>query len=156
MNNLQLNEWVEEFLQSKSDAYYLIEIDWNKKSQKLEVFIDTDDGITLGDCQKLSREMQEGLEGENFLTDSYIMDVSSPGIDRPLKLNRQYVKNIGRIVTIDLNDSSQMTAKLEKVEEEGIVLRNEQRGIKGRKTTYGDEKMIQWKDIKQTIVQVRF
>jgi ribosome maturation factor RimP len=153
---MQLNEWVERFLQSKSDGYYLIEIDWNKKSHKLEVFIDKDEGITLGDCQKLSREMQEILEEESFLPDSYVMDVSSPGIDRPLKLTRQYAKNIGRIVLMDLNDGSQMTARLEKVEEEGIIVRSEHRGIKGRKTTYGDEKTIQWKDIKQTIVQVRF
>ncbi|MBK8505513.1 MAG: ribosome maturation factor RimP [Saprospiraceae bacterium] len=144
------------FLQSKSDEYYLIEIEWNKKFQKLEIFIDSDDGITLGGCQKLSREMQEILEEENFLTDSYVLDVSSPGIDRPLKLTRQYVKNIGRIVTLDLNDGSQITARLEKVVGEGVIVRSEQLGIKGRKTTYGDEKTIEWKDIKQTIVQVRF
>ena len=102
MDRMHLSEWVEKFLQSKSGEYYLIELDWNKKSQKLEIFIDSDEGITLGDCQKLSREMQEMLEEENLLADSYVLDVSSPGVDRPLKLIRQYVKNIGRIVSIDL------------------------------------------------------
>lgn len=133
-----------------------MDVSWNKKSQKLEIYIDTDDGVTLGECQKISREMQTVLDESDLVPENYVLDVSSPGIERPLKLRRQYTKNIGRIILIELAAGTGETGRLEKVDDEGLTIRPEKKGIKGRKTTYGDEKLVPWKEIEQTFVQIRF
>ncbi len=156
MESTHIVEWVERFLETNTEGFYLVDINWNKKSQKLEVFVDRDEGLTLGDCQKLSREMQQYLEDINMLKEEYVLDVSSPGIERPLKLRRQYVKNIGRIVNVKLQDDSEITGRLEKVEDKHITIQPETKGVKGRKSTYGEDKLILWENIKQTIVQIRF
>ncbi len=156
MESTHIVEWVERFLETNTEGFYLVDINWNKKSQKLEVFVDRDEGLTLGDCQKLSREMQQYLEDISMLKDEYVLDVSSPGIERPLKLRRQYVKNIGRIINVQLQDGSEIMGRLEKVEDQHITIQPETKGAKGRKSTYGEDKLILWENIKQTIVQIRF
>jgi len=156
MEDTQITEWVERFLERTREGFYLVDVSWTKKTHKLEVFIDSDGGVTLGDCQQLSRELEKEFDENQMLGENYILDVSSPGIDRPLKLKRQYVQNIGRIVRVELLDGGEIIGRLEKVEEEQIGIQPEIRGVKGRKTTFGEEKQILWKNIKQTIVQIRF
>jgi ribosome maturation factor RimP len=156
MEETQITEWVERFLEATREGFYLVDVNWNKKTHKLEVFIDSDGGVTLRDCQQLSRELEKEFDENQMLGENYILDVSSPGIDRPLKLKRQYVQNIGRIVRVELQDGGEIIGRLEKVEEDQIGVRPEITGVKGRKTTFGEEKLILWKNIKQTIVQIRF
>lgn len=62
----------------------------------LQVFVDTDQGITIEQCAEISRELALRMDRENLIQSSYRLEVSSPGIDRPLRLLRQYRKNIGR------------------------------------------------------------
>jgi len=156
---MELNEitkWVEQFLEGIEGGYYLVDVSWHRKSQKLEVYIDTDKGVTLGECQRLSRKMQESLEDGNLVSEDYVLEVSSPGLERPLRLPRQYKKNIGRVISVELLNGEEEIGRLERVEDSGLVIRPEKLGIKGRKTTYGDEKLMLWKEIKQTFVQIRF
>lgn len=156
---MEINEittWVEQFLERVEGGYYLVDVTWNKKSQKLEIYVDTDNGVTLGECQKLSREMQTTLDESDLVSDNYVLDISSPGIERPLKLRRQYIKNIGRIILVELAAGTEEIGRLEKVDDEGVTIRPERKGIKGRKTTYEDEKLLPWREIKQTFVQIRF
>lgn len=67
-----------------------------RTSKVIEVYIDTDDGITLEVCTEISRQLSEKMDEADLITGRYRMDVSSPGLDRPLKLLRQYPRNIGR------------------------------------------------------------
>lgn len=67
-----------------------------RTSKVIEVYIDTDDGITLDVCTEISRQLSEKMDEADLITGRYRMDVSSPGVDRPLKLLRQYPRNIGR------------------------------------------------------------
>ncbi|MCB0685986.1 MAG: ribosome maturation factor [Saprospiraceae bacterium] len=152
----EISTWVEQFLEQRDDDYFLVDIYWNKKSQKLEIFIDTDEGVTLGECQQISRQMQSEFDEQAILSDDYVLDVSSPGIDRPLKLRRQYKKNLGRVLSVEQTDGTSEIGRLENINGEGIFLSPENKGIKGRKTTYGQEKLILWENIKETIVQIRF
>ncbi len=62
----------------------------------LQVFVDTDQGITIEQCAEISRELALQVNRENLIQGSYRLELSSPGIDRPLRLLRQYQKNIGR------------------------------------------------------------
>lgn len=100
--------------------------------------------------------MEEPLEASGILGDNYSFDVSSPGTDRPLKLRRQYKKNIGRVVQVDMLDETQIIGKMTDMDEEGITLQPEIKKAKSKKATYGEEKQIAWENIKQTIVQIRF
>jgi ribosome maturation factor RimP len=62
----------------------------------VQLFVDTDSGITIGQCAELNRKIGEALELQNIIPSSYVWEVSSPDITKPLKLLRQYHKNIGR------------------------------------------------------------
>ncbi len=67
-----------------------------RSSKVIEVYVDTDAGITLEQCSDISRLLSEWLDANELIDGRYRLDVSSPGLDRPLRLHRQYVKNIGR------------------------------------------------------------
>jgi ribosome maturation factor RimP len=93
-----------------------------KPGQKLHVFADCDSGLTLEKCQKLSRYLESHLDANQWLGETYTLEVSSPGIDRPLVFPRQYAKNIGRTLAVQLKDKTQQTATLLSADETQIVL----------------------------------
>jgi len=70
-------------------------------NNKLEVFIDSDTSLPLSKCQKISRYLEYHIDENQWLGEKYIIEVSSPGISRPLTLERQYQKNIGRKLAIN-------------------------------------------------------
>ena len=67
---------------------------------KIDVFIDSDSGVTFEKCQKISRYLERFIDENGWLGEKYVLEVSSPGISRPLKFKRQYAKNIGRKVEV--------------------------------------------------------
>jgi ribosome maturation factor RimP len=82
---------------SAIDAFIVeIQIDHREQRKAIQIFVDTDSGITIGQCTELNRSIGEVLELHNIVQSSYILEVSSPDITKPLKLLRQYHKNIGR------------------------------------------------------------
>lgn len=78
----------------------------------LEIYVDTDDGITIDACARLSRKLAEEVEMrpdlQDLLPNRFRLDVSSPGLSRPLKLERQYRKNIGRLLRVKYKDSNEV------------------------------------------------
>ncbi len=83
---------------SQRDAFLVdLQLRMERTSVLIQLFVDTDDGITIQRCADLSREMIAVLDKERtFGGEGYRLEVSSPGIERPLTLLRQYKKNIGR------------------------------------------------------------
>jgi ribosome maturation factor RimP len=79
---------------------------------KLIVLVDGDDGIGIADCVAISRHVGFHLEEENVIDTPYNLEVSSPGIDTPLTLQRQYAKNIGRTLSIKMDDGTKREGKL--------------------------------------------
>jgi len=79
---------------------------------KLIVLVDGDDGIGIADCVAISRHVGFHLEEENVIDTPYNLEVSSPGIDTPLTLQRQYAKNIGRTLSIKMDDGAKREGKL--------------------------------------------
>src|SRR4051812_15883035 len=76
-------------------THFLVEVAVSKhKPWKFTVVVDGDQGITIDDCAAASRALNESLESE--ISDPYTLEVSTPGLDHPLKMKRQYKKNIGR------------------------------------------------------------
>jgi ribosome maturation factor RimP len=77
------------------------------KRKTVDVFIDTDAGITIGQCADISRQLGAAMETETLFADAYILQVSSPGLTKPLMLPRQYKKNIGRKFTVRYDKDGQ-------------------------------------------------
>ncbi|MCI4648871.1 ribosome assembly cofactor RimP [Phaeodactylibacter sp.] len=124
---------------------------------KLDVFLDSDFGITFEKCHKISRYLEQYLDEEQWLGEKYVLEVSSPGISRPLVMQRQYPRNIGRKVEVKLNDGDKRTGTLIEVEEDHIVLEEKVRVQEGkRKKTEVVETEISFSSIEHTKVKVTF
>jgi ribosome maturation factor RimP len=89
---------------------------------KLIILVDGDKGIGIAECAQVSRYVGFRLEEENAIEDAYNLEVSSPGLDAPLALPRQYVKNIGRTLAIKMADGSKREGKLSGLTEDAILV----------------------------------
>lgn len=124
---------------------------------KLDVFLDCDFGITFEKCQQISRYLEQYLDEEQWLGEKYVLEVSSPGVSRPLMMQRQYPRNIGRKVEVKLNDGDKRTGTLREVEEDHIVLEEKVRVKEGkRKKTEVVETEISFSSIEHTKVKITF
>ena len=105
-------------------AQFLVEVMVSKhKPWKFTVIVDGDQGITIDDCAAVSRSLNELFESE--ISDPYTLEVSTPGLDHPLKLKRQYKKNRGRVLKVVKKDRSIVNGVLKQTEEEKIVIETE-------------------------------
>jgi ribosome maturation factor RimP len=112
------------------------------KGNLINVFVDSDTNITIGECAKISRFIESELDRE---VEDFELRVSSPGLDHPFKLLRQYKKYVGREITVVTGDDKKHNGKLISVTESELEL-EEKRGKKGK------EKVIEkylFNDIKE-------
>jgi len=121
---------------------------------KLIVLLDGDNGVGIADCVAVSRHVGYHLEEENVIEHAYNLEVSSPGIDAPLKLKRQYEKNIGRNLSIKQIDSLKREGTLLQVADDGIVI-EEKIKEKGKKAELV-ESHIPFEQITETKVLISF
>jgi ribosome maturation factor RimP len=89
---------------------------------KLIILVDGDKGVGIADCAAISRHVGFHLEEENVLDTAYNLEVSSPGLDAPLVLPRQYVKNVGRNLAIKMADGSKKEGKLTGITEDAVII----------------------------------
>ena len=92
-----------------------------RKPQKVTVIVDGDAGVSIDHCADISREISKALDESTLLTDSYVLEVTTPGLEQPLKLHRQYKKNIGRRMRIKTSEKI-VEGKLVGVSDEGITI----------------------------------
>ncbi|MDP4129388.1 MAG: ribosome maturation factor [Bacteroidota bacterium] len=125
MHNETLTETVKSMVAeilAADPAYFLVEIRV-KPIQNLKIFLDGDLGITIEKCVQVNRALYKKIEETGlFPAGDFSLEVSSAGLDEPLKSFRQYKKNMGRPVEIILQDGSRKEGKLKEVNEEGVVL----------------------------------
>jgi ribosome maturation factor RimP len=125
-----------------------------KPTNNIKIFLDADSGLPIERCIKVNRALYKQIEELAMYPDGdFSLEVSSPGIDEPLKLYRQYVKNTGRWVEVTLNDGSKLEGKLLKTEESAIVVAFMEG--KGKKAV-NIEKTISFDEIRQTKVTIKF
>ena len=88
----------------KTNGFELVDVEYVKEGQDyyLRAYIDKEGGINIDDCEKVSRALEEKLDSEDFIKDAYILEVSSPGLTRPLKKERDYERNMGKSIEIHL------------------------------------------------------
>lgn len=84
------------------NQFELVDVEYVKEGSAwyLRAYIDKEGGITVNDCEQVAREMNEILDREDYVEDSYVFEVSSPGLTRPLKKEKDYIRNIGKPVEI--------------------------------------------------------
>ena len=82
--------------------FELVDVEYVKEGGTwyLRAYIDKEGGITVNDCEAVAREMNEILDREDFVDDSYVFEVSSPGLGRPLKKEKDYIRSMGKEVEI--------------------------------------------------------
>jgi ribosome maturation factor RimP len=150
---IQALEHKVEALISAEPEIFLVEVKI-KPTNNIKVFIDGDQGISIEKLVQYNRRLYKEIEeGALFPNNDFALEVSSPGLDEPLKLFRQYVKNIGRFVEITETDGSKKEGKLISATEQTIVV-EEQRG-KGKKIEIV-QYTIPFENIKTTKIQIKF
>lgn len=125
-----------------------------KPTNNVKVFIDADQGISIEKLVQLNRKLYKDMEENQFFgSGDFSLEVSSPGLDEPLKMHRQYLKNIGRHVEVLLQDGVKKEGKLVSVTQEEIVL-EEERGKNKKKEIV--QHTIPFSEIKTTKIQIKF
>ncbi|MBB5620258.1 ribosome maturation factor RimP [Pedobacter cryoconitis] len=113
-------ELVEEKISDRPELF-LVEVKL-LPGNKLIIHVDGDQGISIQDCAAISRHVGFHLEEENTIEKAYNLEVSSPGVGEPLKLQRQYEKNIGRELSVKVTGGDIMEGKLLDVNEQSITI----------------------------------
>lgn len=86
------------------NQYELVDVEYVREASVwyLRAYIDKEGGIAVDDCEKISRKLGEWLDKNDFIEDSYILEVSSPGLGRPLKKEKDFARGIGKKVDVKL------------------------------------------------------
>lgn len=145
--NFQIKEKIEAFLQSmfEKSTLFIAEVKVLPNT-KIEVYIDkTDCNITIDECAKISRKLEEYLETNQLVGEKYTLEVSSPGMDQPLKVIQQYQKNIGKNIEIVMNGGIKIIGKLIAFNENTIEVEIEK---KIKKESHTEKKEIALSEIK--------
>lgn len=125
-----------------------------KPINNIKIYLDADNGLGIEKCIKINRALYKIMEEMGMYPDGdFSLEVSSPGVDEPLKLLRQYKKNVGRNVEVTLQDDTKKEGKLAEVTEEMITI--EFTEGKGKKAVT-QQLLIPFENIKTTIVQIKF
>jgi ribosome maturation factor RimP len=155
MNTSEESAKIEEFVRNligTRENLFLIEVKITP-ANKVTVLLDGDNGVTIDDCTKVNKALYKFIEENNLFGGDFSLEVSSAGVDKPLKLLRQYKKNIGRKVKVTLIDGGIVEGKLTDVTTEDITIK-EKTG-KGNKIIM-NKTTILFNQIKDTTVLITF
>jgi len=147
-----LEQRVSGLISSEPDVF-LVEVRI-KPTNNIKVFIDGDQGVSIEKLVQYNRRLYRQLEEENLYPNGdFSLEVSSPGLDEPLKLHRQYLKNIGRFVEVTDKEDAKKEGKLVSATEADIVI--EETTGKGKKMEIVQH-TISFANIKTTKIQIKF
>ena len=144
----KIEERVEELIKDKIEniGYSLYDVEYAKEGPNyyLRIFIDSEKGIDLDDCEKVSNEINEKLDEADYIKEQYFLEVSSPGIERILRKDRHLEQNIGKQVEAKLfkkdeNGSKNYIGELKEFNEETVTIDEviiERKNIAQLKTIY--------------------
>lgn len=113
----------------------LVDIIYRKESgvQVLRLLVDKEGGIKLSDCARLNESISKILDEANIIPERYVLEVGSPGLDRPFKAQRDYERAKGRMVRITLNeaifDKKEHIGRLEEISANAIKINTQKKGI---------------------------
>jgi ribosome maturation factor RimP len=96
----QIEAMVEALL--KAERLELVDLEFRKEARGwvLRIFMDKPGGVTLDDCSEISREIGDQIEVNELISHAYTLEVSSPGLDRPLKKDKDFLRSIGKLIQL--------------------------------------------------------
>lgn len=115
-------------LESQQVDLIAIELKGRSGSRLLRVFVDVDGGISLDQCVEISRQISDLLDSRDLIAGRYRLEVSSPGLDRPLKSVRDFTRNLGRKVKVRYSDNDEqktIIGQIDGVDDRGLVVQND-------------------------------
>lgn len=146
----KIEHWLQPLLPEKN--IFLVDIKI-AHGRRIEVYLDTDEGIHIDDCALVSRFLEKHLDGSGIVPDNYILEVSSPGMTNPLKVPRQYKRRIGRKLEVLKTNGEMLVAQLIEADEAGIKLLETVEEKKKKKNTEPlpapKETVLPYSDIKR-------
>jgi ribosome maturation factor RimP len=122
----KVEELVSNLLQEK--VIELVDITYKRESggMVLRLLVDKEGGITLGDCAYLNEEIGNMLEQEDAIPEKYMLEVSSPGLDRPLKTRRDFERAMGKKIHVHtyepINDKRDCEGTVKSVDDEKVII----------------------------------
>ena len=147
---------IEDFINARlkdSEDVFLVEAKI-APGNNIKVFLDADNGITIEKCIKVNRALYKQIEeSDMFPNGDFSLEVSSPGVEEPLKLHRQYKKNIGRTVEVTMDDGTKKEGKLSEVNDDEIII--EEKTGQGKKVVIKTTNIL-FNQVKHTKVLVTF
>lgn len=146
----KVNELIEEMVMPivEKHNYELVDVEFLKEGTNwfLRVYIDKPEGISLDDCQIVSEELGKKLDETDPIEQAYILEVSSPGLERPLKKDKEFVKYAGTEVEVKLYEAQDgqksFEGELVGLEEGNVVIK-----IKNKKFSFNREKIASVKRV---------
>jgi ribosome maturation factor RimP len=133
-------------------GYFIVEVSI-KPANNIKVFVDADQGASIDRLTKLNRVLYKWVEESMYPDGDFSLEVSSPGLDEPIKLHRQYIKNIGRFVEVFEIEGERKEGKLLSATTNEIII-EETKG-KGKKMEIIEHR-IPIEQIKSTKIQIKF
>lgn len=109
----------------------LVDVEYVKEGSDyfLRAYIDKEGGVTIGDCETISRPLSDLLDEEDFIPDAYILEVSSPGLGRQLKKEKDFIRNIGKEIDVKLfkavDKRKEFSGILKESDNDAIVIEEE-------------------------------
>ena len=109
----------------------LVDVEWGKEAGTwyLRAYVDKEGGISVDDCEIVSRRLSDWLDKEDFITESYILEVSSPGLGRPLKKKKDFARSLGKDVDVKLyrarDKRKDFTGVLKAYDEQTVTIEEE-------------------------------
>lgn len=133
MSNSKIEKKVTEYLNPvmQENNFELVDIEFQKEGSNwyLRIYVDKEGGFTIDDCELVSRALSKKLEENDPIEQAYILEVSSPGLDRPLKKDEDFIKFKGSVVDIKLykniNKKKEFQGKLKGLENNIIMIEQE-------------------------------
>ncbi len=139
----------------KNPAHFIVDVVLSKhKPLKVSIILDGDQGITIDDCSNLSRALSDELDSMNIISDPFTLEVGTPGLDQPLKLHRQYMKNKGRTIRVHTQDKGMLEGLLKEVQTDKILIEAEVKE-KGKKKEQVQTEIF-FNTIDKTLIMVSF
>jgi len=153
INTKDIRQWVEEHLENQGG--FLVDVSVSDGAN-IRILVDAPEGMPISRCVEISRLIEGRLDRD---VHDFALQVSTPGLDQPLKLRPQYDKNVGRMVKVQLHDGQSVEGTLIDVGDVGIVIEHkEKRRIEGRKAKewVTGRHDLAWDSIAATKVKISF
>ena len=153
MDQTKVKDLIDEAL-ALNESLYLVDLSISENN-KIQVVVDGDNGVPLSECIRISRSVDNNFDREE---EDFSLEVSTPDISHPLKLKRQYIKNINRILKVKTSEE-ELEGTLQEADEDKIVLTwkaREPKPIGKGKVTVQKTATVAYKDIKEAKVKIVF